>query len=96
MSSVHVIRRSWVLALGFVAALSTNGCVAGAGRAFDMTHAPDIRPGVDEAAVQGWFGEPLSKMDSGGGHCSKRWVYYSAPSQVLFVDFGPDGRVCRQ
>jgi hypothetical protein len=72
------------------------GCLgANPGRAFDTTHVSEIRPAMTRDAIVAWFGEPFTKeqVQSSVG-CTERWIWYSAPSQVLFVNFDDDGKVC--
>jgi hypothetical protein len=82
--------RSLTLACFLVA----TGCVStNQGRPFDATHIPDIKPGMDKAAITAWFGEAFREEDM-DGPCTERWVYYSAPAKLLFVQFDDKGKVC--
>jgi hypothetical protein len=75
--------------------LAATGCLASnPGRPFDTTHIPEITPGTDQGALIAWFGEPFTKEDMGGGGCAHRWVWYSAPAQLLFVNLDGAGKVC--
>ncbi len=70
------------------------GCVrTNPGQPFNATHNPDIKPGMDQAAITAWFGEPFREEDM-DGPCTERWIWYSAPAQLLFVQFDANGKVC--
>jgi hypothetical protein len=76
---------------------SLTGCISDeAGRPFDTSHLSEIRVGQDAAVIRRWFGQPLYAIDlNRNGQCASRWIYYSAPSSLLLVDFDHGGKVCR-
>jgi len=65
------------------------------GRPFDTTHEKDLRVGQDVDQVEKWFGPPHFRMGLPGDRCASRWIYYSAPSQLLLIDFDAHAKVCR-
>jgi hypothetical protein len=89
-----------LLSLAFAAACATVG------REFDTTHANDVKKGAhDKAQVEQWFGPPhtrVAPLQNNPNGCVERWQWThahavaggSARTQVLVVDFGPDGKVC--
>jgi hypothetical protein len=79
--------------LAFAVLPAALGCTS-LGRPFDASHADDIRPGLDQATILEWFGEPFTRQDINGFVCKKRWIWYASPSQILFVDFDDSGSVC--
>ncbi len=91
MRTARALGASLALALAVLPA--TSGCTT-LGRPFDARDANDVRPGLDRATILEWFGEPFAKQDIQGFVCTKRWIWYASPSQVLFVDFDDNGNVC--
>jgi len=87
-------------------ALIIAGC-ASAGKPIDKTHINDVENGVQtKAQIRQWFGEPYTVKTNLQGHpggCVERWTYEYAKargfgnvtySEILVVDFGPEGKVC--
>lgn len=76
------------------------------GRKFDTTHVNDIRKDVhDKQQMRQWFGEPTQTVNPLASHpagCVERWQWTyahsvaggSTVSEVLIVDFDPNGKVC--
>ena len=90
----------------FSVALMLAAC-ASAGKPIDKTHMDEIANGVQtKAQIRQWFGEPYTVKTGLTGHpggCVERWTYEYAKargfgnvtySEVLVVDFDPDGKVC--
>lgn len=87
--------------------LAIMACASSAGKKIDRTHIDEINNGVqDKTQIRQWFGEPYSMQTNLQGHpsgCVERWKYEYAKargfgtvtySEVLVVDFDPEGKVC--
>jgi hypothetical protein len=86
--------RSRAFVLVLVSSLA--GCLSEKpGAPFNASRTTEIRVGQNQATIQGMFGAPLFNLPLHGGSCVLRWIYYSAPSSLLLVDFDANGRVCR-